>query len=224
MMTTPYRRSTKCLAGLGVLVAVLLATGCASAPDRRNDIYPAALPRIRKVLVLSPEINVIGEADKGAQVWLESESRQADARVLDAVGRALKDKGFDVATADDALMRRPDVQEVRHLFRAVNRSIQLHTYGPQIFPSKLKTFDYAMGPVDGILKGFDAQALILVTGRQTLSSYDPKTWISIALVVPDGRIVWYAMEGARENLGIQEAGAARALVNQTLAYLTRSPS
>jgi hypothetical protein len=85
----------------------------------------------------------------------------------------------------------------------------------------VRDFEYEVGPVDDILTRFEADALVLVAGHQTLSSQRSKTWISIAVVEPSGKIIWYGMHGAESDLGLQTPSSALSLVSETLLPFSR---
>ena len=122
-----------------------------------------------------------------------------------------------VQTADAKMMQLPEIRSVTSLFRSVNRCIQLHTFGPQIYPAKLSAFDYQMGPVADILKANKADGLVLALGHQLSSKRHIKNWLSIAVVEPEGSIIWYCMQGDHQNSNLQSPEGATALVAYTMA-------
>ncbi|MDA8141511.1 MAG: hypothetical protein M0036_22945 [Desulfobacteraceae bacterium] len=192
--------------------------GCAAAPERRHPDYSSYIQNLHTVLVLSPEVNLFEEMSDGKVMPYEEGSQEARAQIQRALKGRLEAKHVAVKTAEASLAEDNDAVSVQRLFRAVNRSIQLHTYGPQFFPAKLESFEYEVGPVDLLLKKAGADALVLVMGHQTESTAQPKTWLSIALIEAQGHIVWYCMQGAKEDLKIQSMAGAQALVELTLKH------
>ena len=205
------------------MAVCLIAMGCALTAERKHPDYLAYMPQVRSVLCVRPEINIIAEKNYKL-LWQDVQSRSASDQIHSAIAKTLSEKGYLVTNADDELMGDPDVRSIVALFRSVNRSIQLHTYGPQIFPAKQTYFDYSVGSVVDLLATKGIDALVLCLGRQTASSSNTKTWISIAIIEPQGRILWYAMDGAKEKLNLQNSDATQALVDRTLASLAGSGS
>jgi hypothetical protein len=203
-----------------MLACLLGATACSYAPDRYHPDYQAYRQSIRRVLMLPPEISIVEESANGTAVWQLDMSRAARDHADDAVRAILAAKHYSVQMVDPAFLtagpERAEIETIQTLYRSVNRSIQLHTYGPQLFPAKRRRFDYGIGPVSGLLRSHDADALVLVMGHQTLSREQPRTWISIAVVAPDGTVIWYGMQGSLENLHLEDPGGALTLVRQTL--------
>jgi hypothetical protein len=143
----------------------------------------------------------------------------ASEQINTAVVRTLSEKGFAVTTADEHTTNHPEVRSLMALFRSVNRSIQLHTYGPQLYPIKQVSFDYSLGSVKDLLDANGADALVMTIGRQTISQTAPRAWLAIAMIEPHGRIIWYSLNGAKEDLHLLNAHNARALVAESLVPL-----
>ena len=202
----------------------ILFSACGHLPERYHPLYADLTPSIRKILFLSPEVNVFDTMSDGSLMRQETDSRAAREHIQQAVISCLVDKRFIVEAADPQLMATPETQSIQRLFRAVNRSIQLHTFGPQIFPLKVKTFDYQLGPLTSLLKVSGADAVVLTIGHQIISELRPATWISVALVDSQGRIVWYGMQGDAIDSSLQIQEKAKALVDATLQRFPRGSS
>ena len=68
-----------------------------------------------------------------------------------------------------------------------------------------------------ILKANRADGLVLALGHQTTSAQPTKNWLSIAVVEPEGRIIWYGLQGDHKKFDLQTAEGMTALVATTLA-------
>lgn len=196
----------------------LLPLGCTTAPERRHPNYQSHLSQIRSVLCIAPEFSVFNTSGFNL-IRQEAQSRSAAEQLNTAVVRTLSEKGFTVTTADEHTLNHSEVRSLMALFRVVNRSIQLHTYGPQLYPTKQTSFDYSLGSVNDLLDANGADALVLAVGRQTISQTAPRAWLSIAMVEPQGRIIWYSLNGAKEDLQLLNAQNAKALVTDALVNL-----
>lgn len=202
--------------GLLVLLIGSLLIGCSTSSERYNPHYAAYRQTIRRVLLLPPQVGVFVEMPGGKILWQDEASQTAQQFIQRAVVHSLAAHQFSVRMADAEMIGRSDVRNVQALFRSVNRAIQLHTYGPQLFPTKQRAFEYGVGSVADILAQGHADALVLVVGHQTLSQSRPKSWVSIAVIEPGGKIIWYSMQGALKDLKLQTRTGASTLVSQTL--------
>lgn len=173
----------------------LAATGCSLSPDRYHPGYAAHRATIQRLLILPPEIDLIVDTPEGKPMWRDGLSRQAGDQTRRAMVQLLSDRKFTVRLADENLLQAKETTRLRALYRSVNRAIQLHAYGPQLFPAKTKRFDYALGAVSQLLSAGGADALMLIRGRQTVSGQRVRTWISMAVVEPAGNIIWYGVQG-----------------------------
>lgn len=181
---------------LFAIVLSLLTINCSLSPNRYHHDYPRHRAAIERILVLPPEIDLIAVASDGRPMRQDTPSRRAVDLTRQAVAQTLARRGFDVRAVDDDLLKTKAAVSLRSLYRNVNRAIQLHAYGPQVFPAKTKQLDYALGSVSVLLGTVDADALLLVMGRQTISEEKNRTWISMAVVEPAGNIIWYGVQGS----------------------------
>ena len=168
------------------------------------------------MLVLMPEIGIFEQMPDGSRLFQDILSQEAQRNAQQSIVRQLEERQFTVQTADSRMMRSSELLSVTSLFRSVNRSIQLHTFGPQLYPAKLSAFEYNLGPVADILKANRADALVLALGHQTASPQPVKNWLSIAVVEPEGRIIWYGLQGNHQKFNLQTAEGLSALVETTL--------
>lgn len=176
------------------------------------------------MLVLVPEINIVEQMPDGSQLFHDIQSQEAQRRAQDSIVRQLQKRRFTVQTADTRMMESPEISEIRSLFRSVNRSIQLHTLGPQPYPTKLNTFEYSLGPVTEILAAKGAEGLVLALGHQIAVDQPTRNWISIAVVEPEGRIIWYGIHGDHHRFDLKTRQGVTALVSYTMANLWEQDS
>lgn len=209
------RWQTKVWLPLSLLCLLLMA--CGHSPELRHPLYGNLMPAVRKVLLLQPEVSIIEELADGSRLWQERESQAAGVHIRQAVVQRLSEQRLAIQVADPAVVAMLDAQAVQALFRAVNKSIHLHVYGPQPIPNKLKSFDYQLGPIETLLAASGADALVLAIAYQFESPNRPKTWLAIALVEPGGRIVWYNTQAASADIELSSLTGAHTLVRLTLA-------
>lgn len=189
-------KATKILVIISIALSLFIA-GCAVSPDRYHPDYAAHRAAVRRILILPPEIDLFESMPGGHFVRQEAQSRDAGLEAQKTLVRALSAHAFDVRIAGRHLLLSDDVLQMRALFRNVNRAIQLHAYGPQLYPGRSRQIDYGVGSVSGLLESGNADALLLIAGRQTVSGHSPGIWISAAVVEPTGKIIWYGVQGTK---------------------------
>jgi len=195
----------------------LFVSGCTYTSERLHPQFPDYRQTMGVMLVLVPEIGIFEQMPDGSRLFQDIQSREAQRKAQQSIVRQLQERHYAVQTADAQTMLSSELLSVTSLFRSVNRSIQLHTFGPQLYPAKLSAFEYNLGPVAEILKANRADGLVLALGHQTTSAQPTKNWLSIAVVEPEGRIIWYGLQGDHKKFDLQTAEGMTALVATTLA-------
>jgi hypothetical protein len=201
---------------MGIL-AILFVSGCTYTSERLHPQFPSYRQSMDTMLVLVPEIVIFEQLPDGSRLFRNIQSQDAQRQAQQSIVHQLQARHFIVQTADPQMMQSPELRSVTALFRSVNRSIQLHTYGPQPYPAKLSDFEYSLGPVTEILRVNRADGLVVALGHQTASAQPTKNWLSIAVVEPEGRIIWYGLQGDHRKFNIQTTEGLTALVGTTLA-------
>ena len=192
--------------------------GCTGAAERYHPEFPQYSKTMNTLLVLAPEITISEQMPDGSRMRQNALSGQAQHTALTSIAKELSRRHFAVRTADAAIMKMPEIRSVVSLFRSVNHSIQLHTFGPQIFPSKLNAFEYSIGEVNAILRACNADGLVLAIGYQTGSGQPDRNWISIAVAEPGGRIIWYGAQGNHLKYNLADPQSMTALVASAMAH------
>ena len=200
-----------------VILIGLFLSGCTYSSERLHPQFPSFRQSMGAMLVLMPEIGIFEQMPDGSRLFQDIQSQEAQQKAQQSIVRELQNRHFTVQTADPRLMQSPELLSVTSLFRSVNRSIQLHTFGPQLFPAKLSAFEYDLGSVADMLKANRADGLVLTLGHQTASDQPSKNWLSIAVVEPEGRIIWYSLQGDHQKFNLQTSEGMTALVAATLA-------
>jgi hypothetical protein len=204
------------MVGLMVGLIGLFFTGCTYTSERLHPQCPSYRKGMGAMLVLVPEIGIFEQMPDGSRLFQDIESQEAQRKAQQSIVRQLEARHFMVQTADARMMQSSELLAVTSLFRSVNRSIQLHTFGPQLYPAKLSAFEFHLGPVAEILKANRADGLVLALGHQTASVQPIKNWLSIAVVEPEGRIIWYGLQGDHQKFNLQTSEGLKALVASTL--------
>lgn len=202
---------------LTAMVIGIFVSGCTAATERLHPQFPVYRHDMGAMLVLVPEIGIFEIMPDGSRIYQETRSHAAQRFAKQAIVDQLQDRRFVVHPVDADTLPAIEMTGIHSLFRSVNRSIQLHTIGPQVFSSKKTVFEYHLGPVADLLKANSADGLVLVIGHQTGTDRPARNWISIAVVEPEGRIIWYGIHGDHERYNIQTAEGMHALIASTMA-------
>jgi hypothetical protein len=202
-----------------LLVAALLfwLAGCASSTDRRHPEFNHRIQAIRTLCLLSSDIIVFEELPDGRLQQRSKRSEAARFFVQQALVAELTARNFRVSTYPaDAANCAGELQEVLDLYRAVNRSIQLHTFGPEVFTVKKDRFEYSVGPLTTLLQQNGADAIVFVRVLHRYSSERSRSFISLGLADASGTILWYGANGNREAKGIEDVDGTTHLVRKAL--------
>jgi hypothetical protein len=201
---------------MGILIIFFLS-GCTYTSERLHPQFPSYRQSMGTMLVLVPEIGIFEQMPGGGRLFQDALSQDAQRKAQQSIVKQLQARDFTVKAANRQIMQLPELRSLTSLFRSVNRSIQLHTYGPQPYPEKLSAFEYHLGPVAEILRANGADGLVLALGHQTASVQPTKNWLSIAVVEPEGRIIWYGLQGDHNKYNLQTSEGLTALVATTLS-------
>jgi hypothetical protein len=217
-----YRRAFLTRGAVGVAYCLMVLSGCAGTSTRTHANFRTEVQRIAAALIVPVDITVYEEpAGRPAQIkgqW----SDIARKNLLEAVVKGLKKKNYDVRVAEAETSGSPDLKEIQNLYRAVNKSIQLHTYGPQLFPGKVSHFEYSVGPTDAFLRRERADAIMLLSGVERIKPDGQKSYVSLGVAGPSGDIIWYDMESSRGEYDLRDPVGAEMLVYGVLASLPNS--
>lgn len=169
--------STPRILQVALLLFLMWTTGCATAPAfRAHPDWETRKKSIHSVLVVPANIQIIQVTAGGVREEMDEWSLQARDNLTSALIDHLQtDHGVSAkAFSEEGL---PDdvaanLRQTRALFDAVNVSVVTHTYGHKTvqFAEKLKTFDYTLGEETSALAAGQADAILMVWGREHVLS------------------------------------------------------
>lgn len=202
---------------LHILIFSLLASGCAPQPFRVHPELHERVKNVGSIGIVPLDIKIYEVSNTGVVEFRDDWSAVASENVKNALLEEFRRRKqtlelllIDGETAEE-------MEQVRTLYSTVNKSIRLHTYGPQLFPEKRVDFDYSLGPVEGILQNFGVDLLLLVYGVDRVSKVDRRTWLSVALADSSGSILWYSVKGSRGVHDLRDPQSSAALVKDLLS-------
>jgi len=231
---------------LSLIIAGLLISACATAPNYRSDPQlNTKIEKIKTITVIPLKIEVFQVSAGGVKEKMDEWCLQAKRNLLSAVEQELKLRPLlNIKSFPETLMsgdQKSNLEQTGALFDAVNSSIIYHTYGPpeQRFPEKITEFDYTLGPDVRELTG-QTDALLFVRGMDNISTAGRKalqagsvilgalvgvqvspnsgiTVVSLALVDANtGDILWYNFHGSGGDHDLRDPINTTAMVMDML--------
>lgn len=230
------------------LLALLLSSGCVTPFSRTNPIATIRAGEIKRVVLLPPQIDVFEIGAGGVKEKIDDWSQKASENIAVALLEIVAAKpGLQAArfsTAPLSSQLKEALTDTDLLFDAVNRSILLHSYGPQPHYFEGHQFEMSLGREVGQLKVGETDAFLMVRGRDEISSggriaLQGATIIAAAalgvMVIPqpgfaslsvalvdanDGKILWH---GFHRGGGGTDLRVATSAANMVRAALTDIP-
>jgi hypothetical protein len=229
-----------------IFLLIFLFIGFSCAPPAYRVAYRAhpeleiRSKNIRIPGLAPPDIKIYELTAGGIQELRDDWSSMGKENVLRALIESFNKKQYRIKTITINEEISEEMEDIQALYRAVNASILLHTYGPYVFPEKQKNFDYSIGSIEGILQRFGADAIIFVYGFDEISTSGRKaltvlsiiagaftgvaimpragiTTVSVALVDASGAILWYSIRSSEGRYDLRDLDSASMLLKDILS-------
>jgi hypothetical protein len=214
MARNPIKKSLLyiCVAGL------FCASGCCVPPSyRAHPEFETRVKQIKNVALLPPVVQIYEVSPSGVAELRDDWCAQGEKNLEKAFVEQMKEKGYVVRTlrANDGLGK--EVQQIQALYKQVNRSVELHTYGPQPFPAKTTRFEYGLGSLKEVLAANGTDSMVLIMGFDQVSSGTPRTCISVAVADTSGTILWYCVKGSTGKHRLKDPSGSAMLLKDILS-------
>ena len=200
-----------------VLCLLLITFGCGSPAYRVHPDFTSRAKGIRKSVLILAEVKIYEISPGGVVQVRDDWSRAGKENLIKALIEAFMEKRFRVAPLTVNEERAEDVREIRALYKAVDKSIGLHGYGPQLFPEKRKRFVYSLGPSEKTLSRLGADSMIFISGSGQISATEQKACISIAVSDSCGTILWHCLRHTVDQYDLRDVESAKELVEDLLS-------
>ena len=201
---------------LSVSCLLFIAAGCASPVYKAHPKLMIKTKQITRPGLFFSDVKIY-EVSAGGVVELRDDwCATGKENLLRALVDGFKRKKYNVKPViiDEEL--EGEIKEIRALYASVNRSIQLHIYGPQFFPEKASNSDYSMGCLEGILKKLGVDSLVFVCAFGQVSAMARRVSISVAVADSSGAILWYNMKGSDGGYDLRDSESTREFVEGIL--------
>ncbi len=220
--------AAKCVTSAMLLTLALgvLLSGCA----KNIRTIPDLAERVRKIKIVAlarPDVKIYEVSAGGLHELRVEWSEKGRENVAKAVLDRFRGSPVEIRLLEPDSDTEQELNEVLALFEAVSQSIILHTYSeqnnPNVFPDKVKNFEYSVGSLETLLRKSGADALLLLTGVDEVATGGKKalnvlgvvtgiavgavtgvpivprmegTAMRVALADKSGAIVWYNINGS----------------------------
>ena len=202
---------------LFVLCLLLITFGCASPAYRVHPEFMARVKGIQKPALMLAEVRIYEILPGGVVQVRDDWSRAGKENLIKALTESFMERRFRVMSLTAHEERAEDVREIKALYKAVEKSIRLHGYGPQLFPEKRKRFVYSLGPSEKTLSRLGADSMIFMSGSGQISASEQKACISIAVSDSCGTILWHCVRHTVDHYDLRDAESAKELVEDLLS-------
>ena len=191
--------------------------GCMPAPYRAHPQFESRVAKIKALTLVPPAVEVHELFPSGLSELRDDWSVLGRKNLEQALVEKFGKKLYSVGTlrVDSEVLK--ELEEIQALYAQVNKSVQLHSYGPQVFPEKVTQFEYGMGSIQRVLEACGTDSLVFVTGFDQVSSQDPKTYVSIAVTDSSGTILWYCVKGSKGGHELRDPFSTAMLVEEILS-------
>lgn len=216
---------------------LILLCGCVPALQTNEAALEKRARRLDSIKMLSPEIKIYaltaGDVSELRDDWSAEGRKNAEKAIV----QGLKEKGVQVSVLRGGPAADAECEEVLALYKAVIDSVYTHTVvgSPNLFPDKVKNFDYTVGPLARVLNRQKGDGLLIVYGSDEISSTGRKalrvvqainpfappqqsgvTYIHIALVDGSGDLLWWRGFANNGGYDLREYESAVGFVRKLL--------
>jgi len=200
------------------IASLFCAAGCSvPRPYRAHPEFDTRVKQIKNLALLPPVVQIYEVSPSGVAELRDDWSALGEKSLEKAFVEQMKEKRYVVRTlrAKDGLGK--DVQQIQALYKQVDKSVQLHSYGPQVFPEKTTCFEYGLGSLEEVLSANGTDSMVFIMGFDQVSSRTPRTYISVAVADTSGTILWYAVKGSTGKQRLKDPSGSAMLVEDILS-------
>jgi hypothetical protein len=166
---------------------------------------------------MPPVVQVYAVSPSGVAELRDDWCALAKKSVERAFVEQMEEKRYVVSTWRPESGLGKEVAEIQALYKQVNRSVQLHTYGPQVFPEKATRFEYGLGSLEEVLAANGSDSAVFIMAFDHVSPRTPQTTMSVAVADTSGTILWYCVKGSKGKHRLMDPSGSALLVKDVLS-------
>ncbi len=222
-----------------LFMLLILSSGCIPVMQNNFADLEMRARKLKNISVLAPKIKVYelsaGDVSELRDDWSAVGTGNTEKSVI----AELKRKGVSASILRPKSAIKEEYEDLMLLYDAVMASVYRHTVvrqgNPEVFPEKIRDFDYAVGSLDSILSGNKADGLLIVSGSDEISTSGRKalrvvqainpfaqaqmsgvTFIEAALVDRKGNILWWESFANSGGYDLRDPNSAGKFVTELL--------
>ena len=200
------------------LAGLFCAPGCCAPPPyRAHPEFDTRVKQIRTVSLMPPVVQVYEVFPSGVAELRDDWCALGEKSVEKAFVEEMKEKRYVVSTVRTDGPLGKDVQQIQALYKQVNKSVQLHSYGPQVFPEKATRFEYGVGSLEEVLAASGTDSVVFIMAFDRVSTRTPKTTMSVAVADTTGTILWYCVKASTGEHRLKDPLGSALLVEDILS-------
>jgi hypothetical protein len=183
-----------------VFLLCIWISACAASPDRHHPEFNDRIQPIKILCLLPADILVYEELPDGRLLHRKDWSQAVHDDLKQTIVDELTNRDYRVLTyPENDTAQVAELFEILTLYRAVNKSIQLHTFGPDIFPAKKFHFNYSVGSLQALREKKEADAYLFARVLYRVSDQKARSYVSFGLADETGTILWYGANGTSDS-------------------------
>ena len=165
------------------------------------------------------DVKVFESLPGGMVVLREDWTTIGKENLQNAVVKGFAERNTTVRLLDSDSRMHEELAEIQSLYKVVNKSIRMQSYGHATSSHDPAKFEYSIGSLDSILPKLNADAVIFVCAFEKIANNKSMAVVNLAIADSSGTIIWYSVEGIRDRYGlIQSSGAAELVKNLMMSY------
>jgi hypothetical protein len=162
------------------------------------------------------DVKVFESLPGGMVVLREDWTTIGKENLQNAVVKGFAERNCTVRLLDSDSGMHAELAEIQSLYKVVNKSIRLQSYGRAKTSNSPPKFEYSIGSLDRILPKLNADAVIFVCALEQISNSKSMAVVNLAIADSSGTIIWYSVEGTRDPDGLIKYSGAAELVNNLM--------
>jgi len=204
-------------------VLLMLISGCSAPGDRLHSEgyrlhseFEHRVTSIKHPALMPLDVKVFESLPGGMVVLREDWTTIGKENLQNALLKGFADRNTAVRLLNSDSEMQAELAEIQSLYKVVNKSIRLQSYGRASTANGARKFEYSLGSLTSILDKLDADAMIFVFALEKISNDKSMAIVNLALADSSGTIIWYSVDGIRDRHGLIYSSGAEELVNNLI--------
>jgi hypothetical protein len=190
--------------------------GCSTPGYRLHSEFEQRVTSIKHPALMPLDVKVFESLPGGMVVLREDWTTIGKENLQNAVLKGFAERNTAVRLLNSDGAMQAELAEIQSLYKVVNKSIRLQSYGRASNANGAQKFEYSIGSLTSILDKLDADAMIFVCALEKISSHKSMAIVNLALADSSGTIIWYSVDGIRDRHGLINSSGAEELVNNLM--------